>query len=244
MDHWPVASDPSPPFERELSLLSEGELTVVGRVAESSNITLVVEAARGEDYHWGVYKPEAGERPLWDFPPGLHARERAAFLLSEHLGWHLVPPTIVRHDAPAGTGSIQWFVEHDATHYFTLHAESPETHDALRRLAVFDVLTNNTDRKAGHVLRDGAGHVWGIDHGLCFAAEPKLRTVIWDFAGEEIHETLLTAVEPLVTHIPDDVARLLEPEEVAALRRRAARLVRLPRLPRPTSDYQYPWPLI
>ncbi len=242
MNRWP--GDPQPGFERELELLAGGELGFVGQVAESSNVTLVLDVTRGADYHWAVYKPEAGERPLWDFPPGLHAREVAAFLLSEHLGWHLVPPTLTRHDAPAGVGSLQWFVENDGAHYFTLHEQASTSHDALRRLAVFDVLTNNTDRKAGHVLRDADGRVWGIDHGLCFAAEPKLRTVIWDFAGEEIDERLLADVEPLTKEVPDDVARLLDAEEVTALRRRAARLVRLPYLPHPTSPYQYPWPLI
>lgn len=111
-------------------------------------------------------------------------------------------------------------------------------------MAVFDMLTNNTDRKSGHVLLDSGGHIWGIDHGLCFHAEPKLRTVIWDFAGQEIEEPLLSAVEPLMDEVPEDIAALLHPEEVEALRRRASRLVRLPYLPHPRSHYQFPWPLV
>lgn len=150
------------------------------------------------------------------------------------------PPTIlilIRHGTTPTTGQVL------PGRAPGLHL-SDAGHEQARRLAVFDVLTNNTDRKAGHVLRDADGRVWGIDHGLCFAAEPKLRTVIWDFAGEEIDERLLADVEPLTKEVPDDVARLLDAEEVTALRRRAARLVRLPYLPHPTSPYQYPWPLI
>ena len=184
-------STPEPPFTRELGLLASAELGVLGRVTESTNLTLVVEFGQGDDYAWGIYKPEAGERPLHDFDPGLHARELAAFELSEWLGWHLVPPTVVRHDAPVGVGSVQWFVENDGEHYFTLLEQRPETHDQLRRMALFDVITNNTDRKGGHVLCDADGHLWGIDHGLCFGTHARLRTVIWDFAGEAIAPALL-----------------------------------------------------
>lgn len=237
-------STPAPPFDAELALLATAELAVLGRPADSSNLTLVVEATRGDDYAWAIYKPVVGERPLGDFEPGLHLRELAAFELSEALGWHLVPPTVVRHDAPIGVGSLQWFVESDGEHYFTLHDECPETHDALRRIAVFDALANNTDRKGGHVLRDASGHLWGIDHGLCFSAWPKLRTVIWDFAGEPIPEALLADIAPLAHEVPDAVAALLDDAEVTMLRGRARHLLTHPFLPLPTSQYDVPWPLI
>ena len=224
----------------QLDLLAHGEVGIVGRVQGSSNLTLVVEVTRGEEYSWAIYKPEAGERPLHDFEPGLHARERAAYLLSEWLGWHLVPPTVVRDDAPLGTGSLQWFVEN----YFTLFREQPATHDDLRRVAVFDVLTNNTDRKSGHVLRDGAGRIWAIDHGLCFHAQPKLRTVIWEFGGEPVPESLLADVERVAEGVPDAVAALLDPAEASQVRRRARRLLSAPTLPHAVSDWAYPWPLV
>ncbi|WP_040159429.1 SCO1664 family protein [Nigerium massiliense] len=238
-----MTSAPSDPAGRE-QLLAEGELQIVGRVMDSSNATLVVDVTRGDDYGWGIYKPLLGEAPLWDFEPGLYRRERAAYLLSEEIGWSVVPPTIVREDAPVGVGSLQWFVEADGQHYFTLLETEPDTHDALRRLAVFDIVVNNADRKAGHVLRDGDGRVWAIDHGLCFAAETKLRTVIWDFGGEPVDDALLGDIAFLATDVPDAVAELLDDAEVVALKRRVRRLLQRPFLPLPTTNRHYPWPLV
>lgn len=235
---------PGPPFERELNILSHGELAVVTQLVESSNIGFVVDSSCGEDYGWAVYKPMLGEKPLYDFPPGLHAREEAAFLLSEFLGWHLVPPTITREEAPFGVGSLQWFIENEGDHYFPLLETREDLHDQFRRMAVFDLLANNTDRKSGHVLLGEGNRIWGIDHGLCFNAEPKLRTVIWDFAGEAIASDLVEAVEPLMDEVPENIATLLLPDEVEALQRRASRIVRLPFLPAPRSHYQFPWPLV
>lgn len=227
------------------TLLTEGTINLVGRVAESSNATFVVEVTHDRDYSWAIYKPQAGERPLWDFEPGLHRRERAAYLLDAALGWGLVPPTVIRTDAPLGVGSLQWFIDCDpALHYFRLLREVPESHDRLRRLAVFDVLSNNTDRKAGHVLRDESGGIWGIDHGLCFAAPFKLRTVIWDFAGEPIHPEMLADLAPLAESVPDQVAELLDDREVRALRRRAQRMLETGILPVDASGHAWPWPLI
>lgn len=237
-------STPEPPFTRELGLLASAELGVLGRVTESTNLTLVVEFGQGDDYAWGIYKPEAGERPLHDFDPGLHARELAAFELSEWLGWHLVPPTVVRHDAPVGVGSVQWFVENDGEHYFTLLEQRPETHDQLRRMALFDVITNNTDRKGGHVLADAQGGIWAIDHGLCFAAAFKLRTVIWDFAGEPVAPDVLADLAPLADAVPDEIAELLDEREVRALRRRTRRLLDAGILPSDDTGRAWPWPLI
>ena len=157
-----------------------------------------------------------------------------------------VPPaTVVRDDAPAGVGSLQLFVEGDHTeHYFTLLAQAPETHDMLRAIAVFDLVTNNTDRKGGHVLRGRDGRVWGIDHGLCFAASEKLRTVIWDFAGEAVPGDLVDRIAPLAEQVPPTVAELLDDAEVAALTRRVRRLLERPRFPADPTGRRIPWPLI
>ncbi|MGO1173412.1 MAG: hypothetical protein ACTMKU_03835, partial [Actinomycetaceae bacterium] len=153
--------------EADAELLLGGEITVLGQLRDSSNETFLVELAGvGEEPAWAIYKPELGEAPLRDFPPGLYRRERAAYLLSESLGWHLVPTTVIREDGPFGVGSLQRFVEHDrAAHYFTL-VDDAATHDDLRRIAVFDAVTNNTDRKSRHVLQGTDGRIWGIDHGL------------------------------------------------------------------------------
>lgn len=226
-------------------LLSTGSISIVGRVQDSSNATFALEITDGDAYTWAIYKPEAGERPLWDYDPGLYRRERAAYLLSEALGWHLVPPTVVRSDAPLGIGSLQWFIEFNpAVHYFTLVRNHPETHDALRRMAVFDVVNNNTDRKGGHVLQSADGRLWGIDHGLCFASEYKLRTVIWDFAGEKIEQHLLDDIAPLADEVPAQFAELLDVRELRALRRRTQRLLDTAMLPLDATGHAWPWPLV
>lgn len=231
-------------FVREQELLSRGEVGWVAQLQESSNTAFVLDVTLGDDYAWAVYKPELGEQPLMDFPPGLFRRERAAFVLSDFLGWNIVPPTVIREVEPFGAGSLQLFIEHEGWHYFPLFEDREDLHPQLVRMAVFDLLTNNTDRKSGHVLLDAEEHVWGIDHGLCFHMDPKLRTVIWDFAGAEIVEELAQAVEPLIDEVPAELDDLLSAEEVDALKRRASRIVRLPFLPQPRSHYQYPWPLV
>ena len=231
--------------ERELTLLTEGRVELLGRIMSGSNATFLAELSCGDDSAWAVYKPVAGERPLADFDAGLHRRERAAYLLSEALGWGIVPPTVVRADAPLGVGSLQWFIEGDlGEHYFTLYEDSPETHGALARIALFDYVANNTDRKSGHVLRGADGHIWGIDHGLCFSAAFKLRTVIWDFAGEPIPEALLDDISPLATTVPADLAELLNDAEVAALQRRVQRMLQEGVLPVDRTGMRYPWPLV
>lgn len=230
---------------RELALLVDGRIELLGRILHSSNETFLVQLSCGDAAAWAVYKPEAGERPLSDFQPGLYRRERAAYLLSDHLAWAIVPPTVIREDGPLGVGSLQWFIEGDQReHYFTLYADSPETHAVLAQIAVFDCITNNTDRKSGHVLRGDDGHVWGIDHGLCFSAEFKLRTVIWDFAGKPIPDTLLEDITPLAEAVPRGVAELLDDAEVAALQRRVQRLLREGVLPVDRTGRRYPWPLV
>jgi len=231
--------------ERELTLLTEGRVELLGRIMSGSNATFLAELSCGDDSAWAVYKPVAGERPLADFEAGLHRRERAAYLLSEALGWGIVPPTVVRTDAPLGVGSLQWFIEGDLEeHYFTLYEDSPETHGALARIALFDYVANNTDRKSGHVLRGADGHIWGIDHGLCFSAAFKLRTVIWDFAGDPIPGALLEDISSLATTVPADLAALLNDAEVAALQRRVQRMLQEGVLPVDRTGMRYPWPLV
>jgi uncharacterized repeat protein (TIGR03843 family) len=210
----------------------------------SSNATFLATVSAGEVCARAIYKPERGERPLWDFPPGLHRREVAAWRLSEALGWGLVPPT-VRRDGPFGTGSFQYFVAADfEQHYFTLHESRPDLYERLHAVCAFDLLANNADRKSGHVLLGLDGRIYAIDHGLCFNAASKLRTVIWDFAGEPVPETLLGPVTELATRVPDELAAELDDDEVEALRHRAAALVARPVFPFDRSGHRYPWPLV
>lgn len=230
---------------RELTLLLESNVEVVGRIVRSSNAAFVIEVSAGEDSGWAVYKPEAGEKPLFDFEPGLYRRERAAFLLSEHLGWDLVPFTLIREDAPLGIGSSQWFIDGDVReHYFTLYDEVPETHSTLAQLALFDCIANNADRKGGHVLRGLDGRVWGIDHGLCFSSDFKLRTVIWEFAGDPMAKPPLEDIASLADSVPAEIAELLDPAEATAPRRRVQHLLREGTLPVDRTGMRFPWPLV
>ena len=167
---------------------------VTGKKAEY--VPLTVDEWMGLFDDADTARPVAGERPLWDFPEGLYRREVAAYELSVALGWDCIPATVERDDV-LGVGSLQRFVEADfSRHYFVLRDE--ERHDdQLLRMGVFDLLANNTDRKGGHVLVDADDHIWGIDNGLCFSTEARLRTVIWDFAGEPIPDDLMDAVATL-----------------------------------------------
>jgi hypothetical protein len=225
-------------------VLCRGEITVHGRIAGSSNATLLVTCALEGCELLAVYKPVRGERSLWDFPPGLHRREVAAYVVSETLGWGLVPETVLREDAPFGTGSLQRVVQEDGeSHYFTLREED-RWRPLLRTLAAFDVVANNADRKSGHVLL-AEGKLWAIDHGLTFHAEPKLRTVVWDFAGEPLGDTVAADLERFVDGgTPPALDALLDDEERDALAVRVLELLADGRLPRPRSDRPYPWPLV
>ena len=239
----PPAADLSGPAW--LELLAEGELEVLGRLPWSSNYSfLAMVRLRGIEQR-AVYKPGRGERPLWDYPGGLFRREVAAYELSAALALGIVPETVLRLEGPHGEGSVQRFVDADfAEHYFTLLNE-PLHHAQLRRIAAFDLLINNGDRKGGHLIIDWERRIWGIDHGLCFHVDGKLRTVMWDFAGEELPAEVLAGCELVVDSIPDPVAALLEGDECAALRRRAVRLLRKPLFPSPREDHRaYPWPLV
>lgn len=228
-----------------LTLLREGELEIKGRMPWSSNGTYLVDVTCGVDTGLAVYKPGRGERPLWDFPRGLYRREAAAWVLSELLGWGLVPETIVR-DGPLGEGSLQRFVDADFEHhYFTLY-EDEATHDTFRAMAAFDVVANNTDRKSGHCLRttDG-GRIFGIDNGLCFHPDPKVRTVIWEFGGEAIPDALLADLGSLPDRLPGALDALLDEEELQGVADRAAWLVRHGELPEADPHGRsYPWPLV
>lgn len=228
--------------------LESGAVRLVGQLAGSSNETFLVALVRedADDPALAIYKPELGERPLHDFPPGLFRRERAAYVLSEWLGWGLVPRTIIRDDAPFGIGSLQAFVPHDPDeHYFVLHSDAPETHRDLRRLAAFDFVTNNTDRKAGHVLRGSDdGRIWGIDHGLCFSSAYKLRTVVWEFQGETVPEDVRDDIGRLIDDEPAEFAELLDEAERRAVRGRARALFAAGTLPVDPTGMRYPWPLI
>jgi uncharacterized repeat protein (TIGR03843 family) len=224
--------------------LTRGQIDVKGRMPRASNATFLVELRHADMTLLAVYKPERGERPLWDFPPGLYRREMAAWELSEALGWGLVPPTVIR-DGPFGEGSFQLFVSADfRQHYFTL-LEDARHHDALQRICVFDLIANNTDRKSGHCLLGPDGRVYAVDNGLTFHVDDKLRTVIWDFAGQLIPASLREDVRRLVERgVPSTLADLLDREERTALVARAEAVLARRRFPADRSGRRYPWPLV
>jgi uncharacterized repeat protein (TIGR03843 family) len=241
-------TDPATPEGRgpvDRPLLDRGAIEILGRMPWSSNGTYLVELSHGDDSDRAIYKPHRGERPLWDFPDGLYRREVASWELSDHLGWHLVPRTVVRDDAPHGTGSLQAFVDTDLQqHYFTLLADEA-LHPQFRRLAAFDIVTNNTDRKSGHCLLGTDGSIWAIDNGLSFHAQFKLRTVIWEFAGHPLDDDVLADLEALTDDgLPDRVACLLGVFERDAVLTRARALLRAGCLPADPSGQRYPWPLV
>jgi uncharacterized repeat protein (TIGR03843 family) len=247
-----------------LQRLQTGELEMQGLLPWSSNYTFLVHICDDERRIEAVYKPRRGERPLWDFAQGtLCQRERAAFLVSDALGWGLVPPTVLR-DGPHGLGSIQFFVEHDPEcHYFTFEGEAAYR-EQLQQLALFDVLVNNADRKSGHVLLavpvavDAAGNptdsaeirrLWAIDHGICFHTDYKLRTVIWEFAGEPIPPALLADLNKLkeqlceaTTPLSRQLKGLLSTLEIIALHNRLDQLLKRTSFPQPGPGRHYPWP--
>jgi uncharacterized repeat protein (TIGR03843 family) len=227
--------------------LGGAELEVVGRMRYSSNATFLVEARIDGLELGAIYKPRRGERPLWDFAQGtLCQREVAAYALSDALGWDVVPLTILR-DGPLGIGAVQRFVEHDPDeHYFTL-LEDHE--DRFREFAWFDVLANNTDRKGGHCLHDQVNDVVvGIDHGLTFHEMWKLRTVIWDFAGEAVPPDAADDVCRVLADLEHGpigrrLGELLDADEIAAIAHRARALL-AEGLPRPDDYHSTPWPLV
>jgi len=230
--------------EEWIALLESGEVEVEGRLPWSSNTTLLVGLALGEQSGHAVYKPRRGERELWDFPDGLCRREVATFELDSALAIGVVPATVLRTDAPFGEGSLQRFIDADFDeHYFSLR-EVDTYAEALRRVAAFDLLINNADRKGGHLLADRNGRVWAIDNGLSFHVEPKLRTVMWDFAGEPIPAVVLNGAQALLDSIPESLRTLLDEDEIAALVGRAERLIAKPIFPEADERTRLPWPLV
>jgi uncharacterized repeat protein (TIGR03843 family) len=232
----------------ELALLREGQVEVLGRMPWGSNATLLTRICCGEETMQAVYKPRRGERPLWDFPPGLDRREVAAYELSDALGWGIVPETILRDDMPYGVGSLQRFVPFaPEEHYFSLY-EDEAHHQQLRTICCFDLLSNQTDRKSGHCLLGlgDEGRIWAIDNSLSFHGEPKLRTVIWEFGGEPIPERLRADVQRLLDEgLPAALTDLLDDDEQDALTQRAKRVAKAgSRFPIDGTGRSYPWPLI
>jgi uncharacterized repeat protein (TIGR03843 family) len=266
--------------KNDAEILQRGELTILGRIRSASNATFLCEAdLDGQTLHC-VYKPIAGEQPLWDFPDGtLAGREFATYLVSVALGWNIVPHTIIR-DGPAGRGMLQRWVDQPGD------ADTAESADAgpdlvdlcpagklppgylpilqaydyagdevtlihaddirLRRMAVFDVLVNNADRKGGHILHGVDDLVYGVDHGLCLHTEDKLRTVLWGWAGkpvdDEILDTVRGFVDSLRDSLGDELAAHITRSEIAALRGRARNLMDIPVMPSPDRRRPIPWP--
>jgi len=250
----PVDLDP----EDALVLLRDGELTVEGRVMDASNATFYCAvSADGVDAAC-VYKPIAGERPLWDFPDGtLAAREVAAFAVSAAMGWDIVPPTVHR-DGPLGPGMVQlWIAEDEAVDLVSLIRRRDSA--ALRRIAVFDAVVNNADRKGGHLLpcarggetaSGGAGeHVYGVDHGVCFHTDDKLRTVLWQWAGKRLPAEAVDVLQEVRSQLDgalcERLSGLLSAPELRRTTRRVDRLLSTGRHPEPSGDWPaVPWPPI
>jgi uncharacterized repeat protein (TIGR03843 family) len=262
----PSMSAPAP------STLLDGQLVVLGRIMPASNHTFLTRL--GDEGVQCVYKPRSGERPLWDFTDGtLAGREYAAWVVSDHLGWDVVPPTVLR-DGPAGPGMVQLWMESDDPEEgpdpvdIVPEGEMPpgylhvldatgaddepvalvhEDSAPLRRMAVFDIITNNTDRKGGHVLPMTGGHRYGVDHGVCFHVEDKLRTVLWGWAGERLSPAERDGVEHVIAGLGgplrDRLEDLLTVREVDAIERRCERLLRVGRFPVPAGGWpSIPWP--
>ncbi len=252
-------------------LLVRGELTVLGRIVPASNSTFFCRLGPEEAGVRAVYKPVSGERPLWDFADGtLAAREYAAWLVSEALAWSLVPPTVLR-DGTAGPGMVQLWCEpdpsqtpvdlipegpvptglrhvldafdHDDHPVMLVHEDTAD----LRRMALFDIVVNNTDRKGGHILAMPDGRRYGVDHGVCFHVDDKLRTVLWGWHGEPVDDDDLASLcglaEQLDSDLGDQLEDLLTGPEIDATRRRVERLVARRRFPQPGGGWpSIPWP--
>lgn len=229
-----------------LTTMRKGALTIEGLFNAGSNYTFLVQTHYQDLRISAVYKPTTGERPLWDFPRGtLAKREVAAFVVSEMLGWELVPPTVYR-DGPHGHGSVQYYVSTiPGEHYFSLRDEKRA---ASKHVAVYDYIVNNADRKGSHVVVDKRGELWLLDHGICFHQEYKLRTVIWDFAGEAIPDAILANMLAFRAKLDTDnehvlmLRQLLTSDELSALECRTDDLLCSGCFPELASGPNYPWP--
>lgn len=231
-------------------LLREAEFLDCRPLWYSSNYVFLAQLCAGDQQFAAVYKPRKGESPLWDFPDGtLCRREVAAYELSRLLDWPMVPPTVLR-DGPQGIGSVQVYVAHDPEQHFFVQREDEALVPQLQRMCVFDAIANNADRKGGHCLLDPEGRIWGIDHGLCFHTQYKLRSVIWDWAAEPVDDDLLADVERAALAIAAEnesaqrLLELLQLDERGSLLSRMDRLLRDRKFPVPGANRHYPWPLV
>lgn len=227
------------------SLLETGEITVEGRLVDASNATLFVSITAGNDSTKAIYKPVAGERPLWDFPDGnLANRERAAFLIDRALGFNHVPKTILR-DGPFGIGMVQQWIDIDEDidleHFF--RGDDPQ----LREVALFDAVINNTDRKIGHLIPEKGGHLYICDHGVTFHEEDKLRTVLWQWAGQRLTAHEIATLQSLHVFVEsqdaEELQELLTQDEISALKSRMETLISTSLFPEPNPEWPHiPWP--
>lgn len=249
----------SPPANSEIDLrwvmemLLEGDIELQGLFSWSSNYTFLTTLTRppGPETLPAVYKPCEGERPLWDFPEGsLCQREFATYLVSLILGWPSIPPVVFREEGPHGPGSLQLFIDADfEAHYFTMRQHSTFTAE-FRRMALFDFVVNNADRKGGHCLKDKQGNIWAIDHGLTFHADRKLRTVIWEFSDEAIPPPLqedLRRLQSLLNESPElchVFEKILSPAEIQAFQRRINLLLKTGSFPEWHPGHNVPYPPI
>ncbi len=231
-----------------LEILLNGTIDLQGQFTLGSNYTFLVGLQHPAGSLRAIYKPLKGEVPLWDFAPeSLAGREIAAYLVSEALGWGLVPPTVMRNAGPFGPGSLQLFIPHDSElNYFSF---SRPLRLKLKPVALFDLLINNADRKGSHVILGDDQQLWLIDHGLCFHAHPKLRTVIWDFADKPIPKKLIGDLAVLLEKLDTDpgfrkeLSSWISSAEIAALKSRILNIIKQPVFPKPdTEKRQFPWP--
>jgi uncharacterized repeat protein (TIGR03843 family) len=224
------------PVDDALCLLREGRLTVEGRLVEASNATLYCAVSLGDRTAACVYKPVAGERPLWDFPDGtLAERELAAYEVSAASGWTIVPPTVYR-DGPYGPGMVQLWIDTDEDVDIVALVRRADS-EQLRRIAVFDAVINNADRKGGHLLPTPAGHIYGVDHGVTFNVDEKLRTLLWQWAGQPLTDEAVDVLSTLRAELEGGLgARLHELLTTREVRRTVRRVDRL------LTDRCHPWP--
>ena len=246
-------------LQQTLDLLTHGEMDSMGLMPWGSNYTFLTKVTPkgqkaeedSEQYLelLGVYKPRRGETPLWDFPDGtLCLREFAAYLVSDVLGWDIIPPTVLRN-GEHGFGSVQLFIENDPNQHFFTFREDEDTCNDLQKICAFDLISNNADRKSGHCLRDVNSKVWAIDHGITFNADYKLRTVIWDFAGQPVPRELTCDVERLSAEIKPQtqfgkaMRQLLDESEMRALQKRVDGFLKIKNFPSPNRyERSVPWP--
>jgi len=235
--------DPRDPAVPEL--LSRGRIEITGRIVDASNATLFGTVSADGLTADCVYKPVRGERPLWDFPDGtLAGREISAFLVSEATGWRVVPPTVLR-EGPFGPGMVQLWMDGDEDVDLPTFVRRDDP--ALRRMAVFDAVVNNADRKGGHIIPMPDGHVYGVDHGICFSVDPKLRTLLWRWAGKPLTAEAVEVLERLGDALRDDLGEELHEHltrrEVRTTQQRVNELLRRGVHPEPSGDWPaLPWP--